>query len=213
MQRRWQRGNVPRPSPDEAKAAERSRVDRLQSALAAVGETESLEARGLQAALKEAERAAKERPLAVQVEECQAFIKRSQNRLARLEEQRAREQQELDAAMGRMAKFREEMAQSIPVPPPATSNVTQALNIPDLVSEIERLRSQVAEMEVERAEAPKKSLSVPSPDLVGGPDLMLQEWDALHDQHVGQHKGPIMETLISRGNTLAQSSPRFSPLA
>ena len=76
---------MPRVSPDEAKAEVRSRVDRLQSALAALGETESLEARGLQAALKEAERAAKERPLAIQVEECQAFIKRSQNRLARLE--------------------------------------------------------------------------------------------------------------------------------
>ena len=35
--------------------------------------------------MKEAERTAKERPLAIQVEECQAFIKRSQNRLARLE--------------------------------------------------------------------------------------------------------------------------------
>ena len=158
VQRRWQRGNVPRPSPDEAKAAARSRVDRLQSALAALGETESVEARGIQATLKETERAAKERPLAVQVEECKAFIKRSQkNRLAPLEEQRAREQQELDVAMGRMAMLREEMAQSIPVaPPPATSSVTQPVNIPDLVSEIERLRSQVAEMEVEREEARKK---------------------------------------------------------
>ena len=46
--------------------------------------------------------------------------------------------------------------------------------------------------------------SVPSPDLIGGPELTLQEWLALHDQHVGQHKGAIMETLISRGNTLAR---------
>ena len=55
------------------KAAARSRVEGLQSALAALGESESLKALGLEAALKEAERAAKERPLAVQVEECQAF--------------------------------------------------------------------------------------------------------------------------------------------
>ena len=44
-------------------------------------------------------------------------------------------------------------------------------------------------MEVEREEARKKrsrSLSVPSPDLVGGPNVTLQEWGALHDQLVGQ---------------------------
>ena len=117
VQRRWQRGTAPRASPDEVKAAARSRIERLQSALDALGETESVEDRGLQAALKGAERSAKERPLAIQVEECQAFIKRSQNRIARLEEERAREQQELDAAMGRMAKFQEEMAKSIPVVP------------------------------------------------------------------------------------------------
>ena len=109
---------APRANPDVVKAAARSRIERLQSALDALGETESTEARGLQAALKGAERSAKERPLAVEVEECQ-FIKRSQNRLARLEEQRVSEQQELDAAIGRMAKFQEEMAKSIAVVPTA----------------------------------------------------------------------------------------------
>ena len=204
VQRRWQRGTAPRASPDEVKAAARSRIERLQSALDALGETESAEARGLQAALKGAERSAKERPLAIQVEECQAFIKRSQNRIARLEEERAREQQELDAAMG--------LAKSIPVVP-TVPGPTQQVRIPELVSEVERLRSRVAEMEMEREEARKKrsrSLSVPSPDLIGSPDLALQ---ALHGQHTGQHRGAIMETLISRGSTLARSSNRFSPLA
>ena len=66
------------------------------------------------------------------------------------------------------------------------------------------MRSRVAEMEMEREEALKKrsrSLSVPSPDLVKSPDLALQA--------TGQHRGAIMETLISRGSTLAQSSNRF----
>ena len=187
VQRRWQRSTVPRASPDEVKAAARSRIERLQSALDALGETESAEARGLQAALKGAERSAKERHLAIQVEECQAFIKRSQNRIARLEEERAREKQELDAAMGRMAKFQEEMAKSIPVVP-IVPGPTQQVKIPELFSEVERLRSRVAEMEMEREEARKKrsrSLSVPSPDLVGSPDLALQ---ALHGQHTGQHR-------------------------
>ena len=78
--------------------------------------------------------------------------------------------------MGRMAKFQEEMAKSIPVAPTAPGPT----QVPELVSEVERLRSRVAELEMEREEARKKrsrSLSVPSPDLVGGPDLSLQEWE------------------------------------
>ena len=126
-----------------------------------------------------------------------------------------REQEELDAAMGRMAKLQEQMAKSIPVPP-TTPGPTQQVKVPELVSEVERLRSRIAEMEMEREEARKKrsrSLSVPSSDLVGGPNLALQEWGALHGQQAGQDRGAIMETLISRGSTLAQSSNRFSPLA
>ena len=75
--------------------------------------------------------------------------------------------------------------------------------------EIERLKSLVAEIWKKRF----RSLSVPSPDLVGGPDVSLQEWGALHDERVGRSKGAIMETLISRGSTWAANSDRFSPLA
>ena len=212
IRRRWHRNNVPRLNPDEAKAAARTRVDRLETALAALGETESAEARGLHAALKEAQRAAQERPLAAQVEECQAFIKRSQARLARLEQEQVREQKELDAALARMARFREEMTRAVPVvPPPAESNATQPARVPDLVAEIERLRSRVAEMESRK----RHGRSAPGlcPDLIGGPDLSLQHWGASHDDHVGRGKGAIMETLISRGSTLAANSNRFSPLA
>ena len=62
-------------------------------------------------------------------------------------------------------------------------------------------------METKREEARKKrsrSLSVLSPDLVGGSDLTLQEWGA--HEHVGRSKGAIMETLISQGSTLASNS-------
>ena len=164
--------------PDEVQAAARARVARVEEALKVSGEGDSTEVRGLQAALKEARRAAQDRRLAVQVEECQAFIQCSQRLLARLEEERAKEQEELDVAL-------------------------------------ERLRAQVKEMETEREEARKKrsrSLSVPSPNLIGGPDLSLQVWGALHDEHV-RGKGTIMETLTSRGSTLAASSNRFNPLA
>ena len=118
------------------------------------------------------------------------------------EEQRASEQQELDAALGRMAKFQEEMVKLIPVAP------THQVKIPELVSEVERLRSRVSEMEMEREEARKKrSRSLSVPDLVGGPNLSLQEWRALHSQHAGQHRGAIMETLISRGSFGSEFQP------
>ena len=94
-----------------------------------------------------------------------------------------KEQQELDAAHARMARFREEMANAVP-PPTVPGDPAQPTSVLDLVSEAERLRSRVAEMEAEREEARKKrsrSLSVPSPDLVGGPGVTLQKWGALHD--------------------------------
>ena len=112
VRRRWHRDNAPRLNPDQAKAVAQTRVARLESVLSALGETDSAEARGLQTALKEAQRAAQERPFAVQAEECQAFIKRSQGRLVRLEEEWVREQAELDAALARMARFREELTQA-----------------------------------------------------------------------------------------------------
>ena len=213
VQRRWQR-NIPRRNPDEVQAAARARVTRLEEALKVLGEDDSTEVRGLQAALQEARRAAQDRPMAAQIEECQAFIERSQRRLARLEEEQTKEKEQLDAAQRRMARFREEMARTVPPTTPPVSETTQPGKIPDLVAELDRLRAQVKEMETEREEARKKrsrSLSVPSPDLVGGSDLMLQEWGA--NEHVGRSRGAIMETLISRGSTLVANSNRFSPLA
>ena len=95
-----------------------------------LGEGDSMEVRGLQAALKEARRAAQDKPLAAQVEECQAFIQRSQRRLEKLEEERAKEQEELDAAQRRMARFREEMARAMPTISPPVSETTQPGQIP-----------------------------------------------------------------------------------
>ena len=207
VKRRCQRGN--QGNPDEVQAAARSRDERLESALAVLGDWDSVEGRGLQAA-------AQKRFVAAQVEECQGFIPRSKQRLERLQEARVQEQRLLDAVCARMVKFREEMARTAGPVAPIVSYSTHPGKIPDLVAEVERLRARVAEMETEREEARKKrsrSLSVPSPDLVGGPDLSLQDWGRLHDENVGRGKGAIMETLINRGSTLAVNSNRFSPLA
>ena len=54
----------------------------------------------------------------------------------------------------------------------------------------------MAEMEIKREDVWKKrsrSLSAPSPDLVGG-DVSLQEWGTLQDQRVGQHQGALSWT-------------------
>ena len=158
--RRWQRGKEVQGNPDEVQAAARSRVKRLERAVVVLREGDSAEIRGLQAALKEARRAAQDRPLAAQVEECQAFIQRSQRRLQRLQEEQVKEQQQLDTALERMARFREEMTRTTG---PATVGVTgadptptQPGKVPELVAELDRLRARVAEMEVEHEEVGKK---------------------------------------------------------
>ena len=53
-----------------------------RGAIEALGDNQSTEAQWLTSALNEACRAAQERPTAIQVEECQTFIQRSQNRVA-----------------------------------------------------------------------------------------------------------------------------------
>ena len=69
-----------------------------------------------------------------------------------MEEEQAKEQEQLDAAQKRMARFREEGQDS------ATNHTARvrdhtAGKIPDLVAEFDRLRAQVKEMETEREEA------------------------------------------------------------
>ena len=91
---------------------------------------------------------------------------KSQARLARLNRNRS-ENRKSWTPHWPMVRFREKMTRAVPVVlPPAESNATQPARVPDLVAEIERLRSRVAEMESEQEEARKKrsrSLLVPSP--------------------------------------------------
>ena len=99
--------------------ATRARVQRLETALAAMGESDSLEACALQNALKSAQPASEEKPVDVQVKECKAFISRSQNRLANLEKERAKEQEMLEAATARLARLREVASAGVPMQPPS----------------------------------------------------------------------------------------------
>ena len=196
------------------KAAACSRVERLETALAVLGETVSTETRGLQAALKEARRAAQERPIAAEAEECQAFIKRSENRLVRLEEERVKERKEFDAAWlkwpGSAKRWPGKFRSPLPLTEP---DVTQPGKVPDLVAELEPLRSRVAEMEIERPGNGPGLCQFLHQIWLAGQMSLCKSGGTLHDQRVGQHRGAIMETLISRGNSMAQNSNRFSPLA
>ena len=146
--------------------------------------------------------------------ECLVDLSRGVAQCCRDQEESASEAQQLDIAMASMARFREEMARTASGPPIAADPTpTQPGRIPELVAELDRLRARVAEMEIERDERKKRSRSrsVHAAGLVDGPDVSLQEWGALHDQHVGQFQGANMETLMSRGSTPMQSN-RFSPL-
>ena len=132
----------------------------MQSALDALGESVSAVAKGLTPALHQAQRGAQVRPLAAQFEECQAFIKRSQNRLSRLEEERVAEQEALDAGLARLARIRQEMTRATESAIPVT--IPNGAEDPAVV--INQLRGRVAEMEAECEGLLKKrtrSLSVP----------------------------------------------------
>ena len=214
VQRRWQRGQGPRGTypgmnPDEVLAAARNKVQRLERAIEVLGDNDSAEARWLTSALQEARRAAQERPTAIQVEECQAFIQRSQNRLVKMEEERIAEQKELDAALVRLTRLREEMSR-VPAPGPTQPASVQPVPPDPTLAELQQLRVRVAEMEMEREEFRKKrgrSLSVPSPDMPGASEQSIALF-----QHPARDRSSLMATLIDRGGTIAGSSNRFNPL-
>ena len=142
-------------NPDEALAAARTRVERLENAVAALGEAELAEAQSLQNAVKSARRAAQERLVAVRVEERQAFINRAQAGLQRLKEECAEEQKQLDAAAVRLNRLKEELART-EMPASLQSQARSVLTVPEPAAELHQLRARVAELEFEREELQKK---------------------------------------------------------
>ena len=100
--------------------------------------------------------------------------------------------------IGPHGEVREEMTRAVPVHQPSPTRLSQ----PGSPTSLQKSSGSCRRDGVRQEEARKKrsrSLSVLSPDLVGGPDLSLQHWGASHDDHVERGKGTIMETLISRG--------------
>ena len=86
-----------------------------------------------------------ERPIALQVEECQGFIERSRNRLMRMEQEQVAEQKELDAALVRLTRLHAEISRStaaptqqvaIPVQPDPTTTERRRGRVPQEAREI-----------------------------------------------------------------------------
>ena len=146
---RWRRvpqsGGVPQPAdsrrlnPDEALAAARARVSRLEAALEVLGELDSTEARTLREALNQARRSAQEQPISTQIKDIEQFIARSTNRLQVLAKKRSEEEQLLDNATARLARLRELATSG---PPPASHTA-------DLDVQVSELKAKLAVMEAE----------------------------------------------------------------
>ena len=211
-QRRWQRGKREQ-DPEEAQVAARHRVERLENALAALGESESAEAWSLNTALKEARRAARGRPLAVQGTECQGFIQRSQNRLRQMEE-RVVEQQTLDVALARLSRLREEMAKNPDPPPIVVSPVPTQPGVIQATgpsAEVRQLRARLAEVELERDVLVKKrarSLSVLANDITRANQSI-----SVLGLHQGlDRRSAMMQTMIDMGKFLGCIEQLVQPI-
>ena len=167
---------------------------------------------GLNAALKEARRAAQGRPLVVQITECQAFIHRSQNRLRQMEEERMKEKA-LDGALARLSRLREEMARNPDLLPNVMSPApTQPALIPsaDPSAEIRQLRARLAEVELERDALAKKrarSPSVPSTDIA-----VNQSISVMGIQQVSDRRSAMMQTVIGQGSSLGHIKQPVQPI-
>ena len=91
----------------------------LETALAAFGEKKSTEVTMLQESLKLAQRAAQERPVGVQLAQCEQFVFLAQKRLDSLDEERAKLVSELEEGQARLQRLRVQVSQK---PQEPTSN-------------------------------------------------------------------------------------------
>ena len=127
-------------NPDEALAAARARVSRLETALEVLGESDSTEVRTLREVLKQARHSAQEQPISAQIKDTEEFIARSTNRLQVLATKRSEEEQLLENATARLARLRELATSG---PPPASHTA-------DLDVQVSELKAKLAVVEAER---------------------------------------------------------------
>ena len=123
---------------------------RLQSAVDALGDDNSSEAKMLRDTLKKAQQEATSAPVGVRLDACAQFVERARNRLSKADEalrkaqdDRARLEQELRDGEQRLEALRVEASEQVRAPP-ATGPGDEVANLKKLVTE---LRCHVAFLE------------------------------------------------------------------
>ena len=204
-------------NPDEVQAAARSRVERLERALSILGEGDSAEIRGLQAALKEA-RCVRLRTVLWQFKSRNA--KHSFNVLRRGWSVCRRNRSKNNSSWTQLWRVWQDFERRWPGRQHQVPQLVVPRRTPHTAREDPRVGRRVGSIEGSRGRdgdrargGSEETFTVPvcAFPRFGWGDVSLQERGVLQDQRVGQHQGALMETLISRGSTLAQSN-RFSPL-
>ena len=163
------KGSTPRPlqrpavvrerkTPEQVRSDASTKVSRLQAALNSLGDGDVEEKRALESALSKAQKQAEELPVARQIEVTKVFIARTKKRmivadekirLAQVALQDARDEKEYDMREVPLAEARLERLQKEVVPLHQTPPIS---TVSDLEAEVQRLRSQLAQMEVTNAE-------------------------------------------------------------
>ena len=114
-------------NPDEASAAARARVSRLEAALEVLRESDPTDARTVREALNQARCSAQEQPISAQIKDTEEFIARSTNRFQVLAKKRSEEEQLLENATARLARLREFATSR---PPPASRPTDLHVQVP-----------------------------------------------------------------------------------
>ena len=159
-------------SPDEALAAARARVARLESALRTVGEDDETFAT-LMAALKKAQSQAQERPIPDRIAATRSFLERSEERVEGARRAVGRAKEELVKAEALVEKedalykdgqqrlrqlLEEEKAMPLPFAPPPVPSAGVATEISRMQATIDSLQAELTRLRVgEPAQVPAKT--------------------------------------------------------
>ena len=144
-------GSENRRGPPQVSPAAQDRVLRLQTAVNALGDDDSPEAKMLRDALKKAQQEVTTAPVGVRLDACAQFVERAKNRLLKADEalrkvqdERCKLEQELREGEQRLEELRAEASEQVCAPPAAPTAGDEVSNLKKLVSE---LRGQVAVLE------------------------------------------------------------------
>ena len=114
--------------------AAKERVEKLESALAAMAGMDGPEVDSLRAAHKRAQEAVKGVPVDVRIKECEAFLARAASHLEELDTKRATKCQNIESSRKRLAEL---MAQSQVIAPPVNEGEEEVQQLRGMVSQLQ----------------------------------------------------------------------------